>query len=63
MAAVDKKPRSSNLHRRQQRFGGDFKEFQETFKLSGTRPREDVERDLKVFDKVLAEQRSRREKK
>lgn len=53
----------SDLHLRQQRFGGDFKEFNESFKLSGTRPKADVERDLKVLDEVLAAMREEKRKK
>lgn len=42
---------------RQQRMGGDFNEFKETFKMSGKRPKEDVQRDMIMIDDLLADQK------
>ena len=58
-----KEPKVSEQSLRQQRFGGDFAEFQRSFTGSGTRPKEDVERDLKVIEEVFAENEKLRQEK
>ena len=47
----------------QQRFGGDFTEFSELFKMSGERPKEDVQRDTVLIDDLLADQEKKSGKK
>ena len=55
-------PTASKRSIEQQRFGGDFSEFAELFKMSGERPKDDVQRDMTLIDDLLADQKKEQEK-
>jgi len=55
-------PEIQTQHVAQQRFGGTFQEFMETFKMSGERPKNEVDQDMALIDDLLADQKKEQEK-